>query len=88
MEKIIREIISNNKSLIGNYVIGSILDAGKYYIVNLADPKAGKDDFLLDCQYKYFQKTKKLVPFRASENYDDYEYGLNHIIYRNPSIFK
>lgn len=66
--------------------IGSIMDAGNCLIVYLTHKGSNKKSYMLDQEYKYDKATRKITPFRVTDDPSLYRRAERHIIYMRPGL--
>lgn len=81
-----REIAAEFKKLNPNFVIGSIMDGGNDLIVYLTKPNLKKGEYITDQEYKYNKATKKITPFRITDDPELYRRAERHIVYMRPGL--
>lgn len=81
-----REIASVFKKQFPNMVIGSIMDGGNDLIVYLTSPNLKKGEWVTDQEYKYNKNTRKITPFRVTDDPDLYRRAERHIVYMRPGL--
>lgn len=81
-----REIAQDFKKKFPDFVIGSIMDGGDDLIVFLTKPSLKRGEFMQDQEYKYDKSTRKITPFRATDNPELYRRAERHIIYMRPGL--
>ena len=81
-----REIAAEFKKYAPNMVIGSIMDGGNDLIVYLTKPNLKSGEHMLDQEYKYNKATKKITPFRVTDDPVLYRRAERHIIYMRPGL--
>lgn len=66
--------------------IGSISDGGSSYLVYLVPKNLKKGDYATDNEYRYDKKTRKITPFRVTDDPTLYDIATRHIIYMKPGL--
>lgn len=82
----IEEIRSVFKKYSPEEELGSVLDAGNSFIVFLTRPNLPKGVFVDDNQYIMDKKSKKILPFRVTDNRDLYKRALKNVVYMKPGL--
>lgn len=67
-------------------VIGSVMDAGNSYIVYLTPLNLKRGDAALDNEYKYDKSTRKITPFRVTDDPKLYQRANRHMVYLRPGL--
>jgi hypothetical protein len=81
-----REIAKTFHEFRPDLVIGSIMDAGDHLVVYLIDKNMKPGEYMTDNEYLYDKKTKKIKPFRYSDNPELYKRASRHIVYMKPGL--
>lgn len=81
-----RVIASDFKKQFPDLVIGSIMDGGTDLIVYLTKTGLKPGEYITDQEYKYNKKTRKITPFRVTDDPALYRRAENHIIYMRPGL--
>lgn len=82
----LEELRNDFKSYNKDMEIGSISDGGSAYLVYLTNKNATKDKYTLDNEYKYDKKTRKITPFRVTDDPTFYDIATRHIIYMKQGL--
>lgn len=81
-----REIAADFKKQFPDMVIGSIMDGGNDLIVYLTKPNLKRGEFVTDQEYKYNKATRKITPFRVTDDPALYRRAERHILYMRPGL--
>jgi hypothetical protein len=81
-----REIAAEFKKYSPELVIGSIMDGGNDLIVYLTKPNLKKGEYTTDQEYRYNKATKKITPFRITDDPELYRRAERHIVYMRPGL--
>lgn len=66
--------------------IGSISDGGSKYLVYLTSKNLKRGEAILDNHYTWDKKTRKITPFRVTDDPTFYDIATRHIIYMAPGL--
>lgn len=76
-----REIVAAFKKYAPDFVIGSIADGGNDFLVYLTKSGLSGESRMDDQEYRYNKKTKKVTPFRRTDDPDFARRAERHILY-------
>lgn len=76
-----REIAAAFKKYAPGFVIGSIADGGNDFLVYLTKSGLGGESRMDDQEYRYNKKTKKITPFRRTDDPDFARRAERHMLY-------
>lgn len=76
-----REIAADFKKYAPDFIIGSIADGGNDLLVYLTKSNLGKGTRIDDQEYRYNKKTKKITPYRRTDDPSFARRAERHILY-------
>lgn len=81
-----RLIAADFKKEFPDFVIGSIMDGGNDLIVYLTKTNLKPGEYMTDQEYKYNKATRKITPFRVTDDPQLYRRAERHIVYMRPGL--
>lgn len=78
---VFREIAEEFKKYAPGFIIGSIADGGNELLVYLTKNDLGGESRMDDQEYRYDKKTKKITPFRRTDDPGFARKAEQHILY-------